>query len=497
MGNGEYCEKVNRYAVRIAANVQENLIGSGVILLRHPGESPLLLTAAHVVDILFKNSNTAVLCLSCLDGTNEVQTIEMDAFLVKEQKQANGKEGESYIHPEYSEEGDERKEYHFDAAIVVLPWKEWMTTLDGFVLKNEVIGETLNGWGFPGSTNNETKTNPMDILAGKKEIHGTVDNRASNKKRFSFSYISGPWERNITRDSFMKGFSGSGLFEMQQNSIALKGLISCEYGERAAGTMLWASSSGLFIELMQYFKLEIRCPQSFQYYKEKIVQNIFSTRKDAKILFTDWAEKLIEDYQLQPGSFDSDTQIELPCVSNRKVCDEFWMGQLKKSVLLYGIQGMPAENLMHPSMQMPEPYEEDVVELVFLCTEENAESVIGELIEKDYFAASGRIRNGTIFVLNNKNNNRSVLIPRYECREVICNIAADYHSYRTLKKKTYLLLPDSEEEGDFDIIKGKVAKCDLAAVGIDVIMALLDRGRIKKENLKKEMEDILKKIWEI
>ena len=261
--------------------------------------------------------------------------------------------------------------------------------------------------------------------------------------------------------------------------------------------MLWASSSGLFIELMEYFNLEIKCPQSFQCYKEKIVQNLFSTRKDAKILFTDWAEELIEDYQLQPENFDSDTQIELPCISNRKVCDDFWIGQLKKSVLLYGIQGISADKLGHPSLHMPEPYEKDTVELVFLCTEENAESVIGELIEKDYFAESGKIKNGTIFVLNDKSGNRRVLIPRYECREVICNIAADYNSSRTLKKKTYHLLPESEEDGDFDIIKGKVSQCDLAAIGIDDIMALLDRGRIKKEDLKREMEDILKRVWEI
>ena len=100
-------------------------------------------------------------------------------------------------------------------------------------------------------------------------------------------------------------------------------------------------------------------------------------------------------------------------------------------------------------------------------------------------------------MLNNKNGNQSVLIPRYECREVICNITDDYNSSRILKKKTYQLLSGCEEDGEFDIIKGKVAQCDLAAVGIYNIMTLLDRGRIKKENLKKDMEDILKKVWEI
>ena len=497
MANGKYFEKLNQYAVRIAANVPKNLIGSGVILLRHLGESPLLLTAAHVVSPLFQNTDTVALCLGCMDGDGQVRTIEISVYLVREQKQGNGGEGETYIHPEYQAGSETKKEYSHDAAIVVLPWKEWMGTLDGFVLKDEIIGETLDGWGFPGSTDSEIKAASADILAGKKDIHGTVSNRVSKAKKFSFTYNGGSWERNVTRDSFMIGFSGSGLFEMQQDSIALKGLISCGYGDKSAGTMLWASSSSLFIEMMEQFNLEIRCPHSFQCYKEKIVQSIFDTRKEARRFFTDWAEKLIEDHHLQPENFDSDTEIELPCISNRKVCDDFWIGQLKKSVLLYGIQGIPAHDLAQPFLQMPKPYEKDTVRFVFICTEENAQSVIGELIEKDYFKERGKIKNGTIFVLNGKSGNRRVLIPRYECREVICNIAAGYDSSRTLREKTYNLLPDSEKDGGFDIIKGEVSQCNLAAIGIGEIMSILDKGRIKRENLKKEMEDKLKEVWEI
>ena len=267
MVNGKYYEKSNQYAVRIAANVQENLIGSGVILLRHFRESPLLLTAAHVVSPLFQNTDTAALCLGCMDGDGQVQTIEISAYRVREQKQGNGGEGETYIHPEYTVEGETKKEYSHDAAIVILPWKEWMGTLDGFMLKDEIRGETLDGWGFPGSTDSEIKAASADILAGNKDIHGTVSNRVSKAKRFSFTYDGGSWERNVTRDSFMTGFSGSGLFEMQQDSIVLKGLISCGYGDKSAGTMLWASSSSLFIEMMVHFNLEIRCPRSFQCYK--------------------------------------------------------------------------------------------------------------------------------------------------------------------------------------------------------------------------------------
>ena len=58
-------------------------------------------------------------------------------------------------------------------------------------------------------------------------------------------------------------------------------------------------------------------------------------------------------------------------------------------------------------------------------------------------------------------------------------------------------MPDSEKDGGFDIIKGEVSQCNLAAIGIDEIMSLLDKGRIKRENLKREMEDKLKEVWEI
>lgn len=43
-----------------------------------------------------------------------------------------------------------------------------MGTLDGFMLKDEIRGETLDGWGFPGSTDSEIKAASADILAGKR-----------------------------------------------------------------------------------------------------------------------------------------------------------------------------------------------------------------------------------------------------------------------------------------------------------------------------------------
>ena len=42
MANGEEYNKISGYAVRIAKNSHSDLLGTGVLFLRHSGESPLL-----------------------------------------------------------------------------------------------------------------------------------------------------------------------------------------------------------------------------------------------------------------------------------------------------------------------------------------------------------------------------------------------------------------------------------------------------------------------
>lgn len=494
---GEKCEIVNRHAVRIALNSQDKLIGSGVLFLRQIGENPLLFTAAHVIYPLLKNPRNIILYLSCLDGSGNTQSFEVSIFLVKNHMQRTEREGESYIHPQYKEiEKVKGYQYQNDAAIIVLPWKSWMETLERFCLKEELTGEELRGWGFPESMDCETQKEMVSILVGKKEIRGTIDNKEGEK--FSFSYQTGPWERNITREGYMRGFSGCGLFSIKNDCIALKGIISSECGDRTAGTMLWASSSSLFIWIMEYFELKVRCPSSFEYYKEMVAKKFLSTRKDARRYFCDWSEELIEDCNLLPEAFYSDTEIDLPCESNRKFCDFFWMGQLKKAVILYGIENISVKELTSPFLKMPNPYEDDLVQMVFLCTEESAESVIGEMVEKDYFAECGKMKNGTVFVLNSKedNENMHILFTRYECRQVVCNITADYSS-RKLKMKTCSLLPDENEENDFDIVRGKVSQCNLAAIGIDEMMKPLNRAKVNEKIMKQEIEDILRRVWEV
>ena len=123
MGSGQYDKEINGFSVRIALDDYGNLKGSGVLFLRQSGELPLLFTAAHVLVPLFENKKDISLCLGCSDGGGKAQAMEVCAYWVKEKAQASGKEGETYIHPQYI---GKDKEYVYDVAIVVLPWKEWM-----------------------------------------------------------------------------------------------------------------------------------------------------------------------------------------------------------------------------------------------------------------------------------------------------------------------------------------------------------------------------------
>ena len=135
----------------------------------------------------------------------------------------------------------------------------------------------------------------------------------------------------------------------------------------------------------------------------------------------------------------------------------------------------------------------------YICTEQQIERVLGELIEKDYFSEKDSLDNGTIFVLNNNINNRDSfeIYPRSECREIVCNIAGEYPSSKNLKRKIQNLLEDKDMKNKFDIIKGVNSQCNLAAVGVEKLMEILYKRNIDLDIMKQKMEDLLIEIWEI
>ena len=164
--------------------------------------------------------------------------------------------------------------------------------------------------------------------------------------------------------------------------------------------------------------------------------------------------------------------------------------------ILYGSGFVSVDNITKPVINMPDPYENDKVEVEYICTEDEPESVMGRLIEFEYFVKQGKIKNGTIFVLNGKNK-KFLLYPRQECRAIVRDITVDAeYSNRVLKNKLGQFLPESKDSDNFDIIDGVSTQCNLAAISVDRMMDLMNRNKVNKCLLQKNMKRVLRELWQ-
>lgn len=298
--------------------------------------------------------------------------------------------------------------------------------------------------------------------------------------------------------SVMEGYSGTGLFSFRNNSINLICIISEECGDNSSGTLLRATSSEKCRELLELTNLHSEYPRSFERYKELAGFTFPSSRSKAKRLFYDFSEELMEDCDLLPENCVEKWYDELSCKSDRKKCDKFWTGKLELMAILYGSGFVSGANVTKPVINMPDPYENDQVEVEYICTEDETESVLGRLIEAEYFAKRGKLKNGTLFVLNS-NNGRFFLYPRHECRAIVRDITACAEcSNRALKNKLGQFLPENSKESEnFDIIDGAAIHCNLAAISVDRMLDLMSRNKIDKCLLQENMAGVLKELWEL
>ena len=495
MENTECFEIINRLSVRIAKNKSDQLKGSGILFLRQVGEMAVVFTAAHVITDIFKEGELQVcLSLGCMDGSGNPQEINVEAQLVTDISDFVPEEGKVCIHPDYMQANPSSIA---DVAMILIQWKEWMNTMECMQISQGRLREKVYGYGFPLSMDKEREKVGANFLDGKHELQGKINNIAKNKT-YSIEYNYNIIGRMSSRSSVMEGFSGTGLFSFKNNSINLICVISGECGDNSSGTLLRATSSEKCRELLELTNLHSEYPRSFERYKELAVFTFSSSRSKAKRLFYDFSEELMEDYNLLPENCIEKWYDELSCKSARKKCDKFWTGKLELMAILYGSGFVCGDNVTKPVINMPEPYENDQVDVEYICTEDETESVLGRLIEAEYFAKQGKLKNGTLFVLNS-NDGHFFLYPRHECRAIVRDITAcAEYSNRVLKNKLGQFLPESSEESEnFDIIDGAAIQCNLAAIGVDRILDLINRSKIDKGLLQENMKGVLKELWEV
>lgn len=492
MENTECFEIINRLSVRIAIVNGNELKGSGILFLRHTGEMAVVFTAAHVMTNIFKEDESQVcLSLGCTDSLGNPQEINVEAKLVSDISDFVPEEGKVCIHPDYRQS---EPSSIADIAMILIPWQEWMNAMEHMQISQGTLAEQVYGYGFPMSMDKEREKIGADFLDGKRELRGKINNIAKNQT-YAIEYNFNSIGRTGSRSSVMEGFSGTGLFSFRNDSINFICVISEDCGDNSSGTMLRATSSEKCRELLELTDLDSKYPRSFERYKELAVSTFSSSRKAAKRLFYDFSEELMEDYNLLPENCVEKWYEELSCKSSRKKCDNFWTGKLEIMAILYGSGLASGDDVTKPVINMPDPYEDDQVEVEYICTEDETESVLGRLIEAEYFVKQGKLKNGTIFVLNS-NDRLFLLYPRHECRAIVRDITvgAEY-SNRVLKNKLGQFLPESKDSNDFDIIDGVSTQCNLAAISVDRMMDLMNRSKIDECLLQENLQGVLRELW--
>jgi len=292
MEDTDQLNNIHRCATRISSEGGKILYGSGILYIRESKESAFIFTAAHVIDKIFsEKQDVQKLHFTMLDGEDKCEVIELDCKIISDNE---GKEqpGDIYIHEKYDHEKDDHKSYANDIAIICIPNREWMNSLFTFKIKESKIHEEQKGFGFPQSADQEAFKREQSELAGKMDLNGTVVNKERGK--YSFNYEKDVQDQDANRDNIMKGYSGSGLFAMENGSYVLHGIVSSPCGTETTGKVMWVSEAILLLDIMKQQNISPQLPQSLISYKNIVVNEFQIGYEDEKDFFDYIACDLIE-----------------------------------------------------------------------------------------------------------------------------------------------------------------------------------------------------------
>ena len=483
MENREFLEQIQQYAVRIGNAVDKELYGSGTLFLVSKRKKVCVLTAAHVVYSLMEKIKKQELkiCLTCKDKKDDIHCIIVDDTKC------------ICIYSEYNK-NKRKKEFFNDLALIDIPWESWMDDMTGFRLASGNSGVEIKGYGFPLSLDEEKDRSLADLFAGIECLTGTIESQNVGRLAIKYDVHTGS---DIERDSIMEGYSGTGLFSLETDGICYRGLVSCSRGDKTAGYTMWATDAGKITELMKENNIEIECPESFEPYGKLVADEFSEYKKNSKRIWNGATYKLIKNQGISPKDFEVQTRSVFLCAGERKLCDEFWKGKLKELVVMKEIQEVACEELINPIMQLPSRCGGKDVVLKFLCTEYKAEYILGKMIEDRQFAKDGEYRNNMILLVNSPkgHDNHMTIIPRADCRSIMTDIADDSTCIEELSELTENILGEDQKNAEFDIIKGVMENCNIAAFGSGRLMDVLTKDTIEK--MKTKWNSFLEELWEI
>ena len=366
---GKYIESV---AVRIGFHNGGSLAGTGVLYTLQAQKRAVVLTAGHVLQ------NDSHICPAVLSvwSKSGTKNISLDLSDSDDNKEVN-------IHycPGFMYNG---RKYVFDAAIIDVPWHDWMVNIPEIRLGEAKISTQIQLIGFPKSTDGEATQE--DWTKGRMGLRAELPTSADNdeEKAFKFSYHSDN-SYPIERDDIMKGYSGSGLFLCDSEYPQLIGLVSQSYGSEDAGNVAWAVSSYALKLLLSKYDLVL---------KESEFENGLSTLTEGYperpgIFLQDAVEKLhLSEEQLHKTHQEQLFPDDFPCDMGKR-CAKYWKGRAITAVYIWLINGKCPNTWENVKIEIQTSTGEKIpVNLEFLCADEKNEiaGVLRTLIKKGGFS---------------------------------------------------------------------------------------------------------------
>ena len=473
---GKYIESV---AVRIAFHNGNSVAGTGVLYTLQAQKRAVVLTAGHVLQSALTNSHIcpAVLSVWSENGTKEISLELADS------------EGDEAVNihycPGFMHDG---RKYIFDAAIVEVPWNDWMNNIPEIRLGDAKISTQIQLIGFPKSTDSEAT--PEDRTKGRMGLRVELSTSADNdkEKSFKFSYHTDnayPIERN----EVMAGYSGSGLFLCDSEYPKLIGLVSQSYGSEDAGNVAWAVSSYALGLLLTEYGLALEASE---------FENGLSTLADGYperpgIFLQDTVERLhLSEGQLNKTHQEQFFPNDFPCDMGKR-CVKYWKGRAITAVYIWLINGNCPSSWENVKIEIQTDAGEKIpVNLEFLCADEKYEiaGVLRTLIKKGGFSEN-HFQNQTLFFLNSKDSLPGTReISRRRCSNVIKNIVQQNY------KRT------CERENMFHVTKGDPGEVSMAIISLDSFRTLLEDlsydmvdEYLTDEMVRAVIQKKLKELW--
>lgn len=493
-------ENINRCAVRISDDSGENLFGSGILYIAIKNQYVVAFTAAHVIDNMKLSSHGGKrkIKLALKDSKDDVRIIDFECRLATTDT-TDIDLGDIYVHSDYT-----LGKFENDIAIICVPKEDWMSGLKSYPICDCIINDIQIGFGFPTSSDNEANNGNNTILDGKSKLECTVSNKL--KTRYVFEYFNkSVYNMEISRDQIMTGYSGAGLFSLQNDSYNLCGIVSSPFGMEKAGNQAFANNASLLFDVMERCNLKVEIPKTFDLHRE-LIKKEYNKRPGydkERDIFDYFVDDLISNFGLTPQNIFEDGYEEIKCKQQKNSCEKYWIGQLKKSIVLAKLKDVSVDNLKKPYIKMPEPFSDYEVAIKFICSEEEFETVVRNLIDYDYFS-DGSVNNNTIFLWNNHGGDNANInkYSREKFRRVMGSIVGnkrDKCSSIEMANKLSKVINHNKGMVTFDIIEGAINECNFALLGTNRMMeSIEDLSDWKSsEEMKNKFDEMLKEIWRV